>query len=129
MKLHWVRPNDVDITACGKDSQASVRPLTYLHAEAADFYAVGSAISSRSVSRCRRRNRLATALSLRARGLFRVVFIGSAPSRSWGRLLSLGTPSRKTNPASAHRERSHGNGVFCGLVRNGGQHILSEVAF
>lgn len=56
MKLHWVRPNDVHVTACGKDSQASVRPLTYLHAEAADCYAVMGKVHQ--MERCRKCERI-----------------------------------------------------------------------
>lgn len=57
MKLHWVRPNDVDITACGKSSEEAVRPLTYLHAEAADFYAVAGMFCPQDACRkCKRIN-------------------------------------------------------------------------
>ena len=55
MKLHWVRPNDVNVTACGKDSAKSVKPLTYLHAEAADFYAVAR---KHQMDRCRKCERI-----------------------------------------------------------------------
>jgi len=56
VKLHWVRPNDVDITACGKSSEESVRPLTYLHAEAADFYKVARKVHQ--MDRCRKCERI-----------------------------------------------------------------------
>ena len=55
MKLHWVRPNDVDITACGKDSSESVHPLTYLHAEAKNWLRVATKISQAYVcKKCER---------------------------------------------------------------------------
>lgn len=56
MKLHWVRPNDVDTTACGKDSVMSRKPLTYLHAEAEDFAKVVCKVHQ--MDRCRKCERI-----------------------------------------------------------------------
>lgn len=56
MKLHWVRPNDVHITACGIHAAVSVRPLTYLHAEQADFYTVARKVHQ--MDRCQKCERI-----------------------------------------------------------------------